>query len=389
VANPAIFLVIDMLIKKHECEKTNRIGVLQACAPSLDRSQPTTSSKGNAKTQLELLLKEIENLQDAIQSSEHDPDSMFFRLLRAGVVEALQRVQAAQAKELLPATVSTPFVPRDDGHGFSLKRLKPFHEIGPRKGNRSKRAAVSVQENSQPLAEPFLRPPAANKPHTMIEILEASNSRAKRQKAAPLQGISTNVRTTSPDHGSLQPLATNATPSVQAHPFTASAHCNVPPSTSSIQVVHTPLPTLSSMGTGAPGHSHAQLQPPEPTCLAQSRALQPIRNPCKAILHATDARLSVEVQAGAPNVVQPATTTLSSEAQVMPAPSHQYPPPIFYPFLQVPINLSAWGLLSQQDPLTPRTRLNQQLSQWNQQAAATASKVSSDSNPFHQQVYQA
>jgi hypothetical protein len=96
-------------------------------------------------------------------------------------------------------------------------------------------------------------------------------------------------------------------------------------------------------------------------------------------------QMSAAVQAGGLNPMQPDNTL--SGAQLMPAAS-QCPVQIFYPFLQVPIQLPPWGLFHQQALLVPPTQLNEQTSTLPQQAAAQASKTS-DGNPFQQQAPQA
>jgi hypothetical protein len=357
------------------------IGVLQANVPILSCSQQTRvsgqhcSAKAQAKTQLELLIEEVENLQNTIQSSEHDPDSMFFLLLRAGIVETVQRVKAAQAKELLPVNEPTPFVARDDGHGFSLKRLRPYHEIGGGKGNpHPKRSAVSHQENSQPLAEPFSQPPASNRPQTMMEQLDASSSRAKRQKVTSLQTLKhAGSALPSDSHGPLQFV--NPAPSVQVQAFQPALDCCNPSISPSQEWMHPS--TSSHKHVGGPHANKDQLQPADPKPLSQPRALQLIQNPCNKISIPSDFQTSANVQGGDPISVEHVNTTSSVQVPTMPAPLHLHHP-ILYPFLQVPFQLPGWGLLNQQGLLVPPTALGEQLSRRTE--AVTTCLKTSDSN---------
>jgi hypothetical protein len=359
--------------------------LVQANAPSLECSQPTTISRGTAKTQLELLIKEIENLQDTVKASEHDPDSMFFLLLRAGIVETLQRVQAAQARELLPPNEPAPFVGREDGHGFSLKRLKPYLEIGTRKGNYSKPSVVSAQENSMSIAEPFSRPPEASRPKTMMEHLDASRTRAKRQKATPLQPISANAcpALLTDRQGLLQP--DNPTISFHAQALTQSADFCAPSINSLGERVQ--LPTSSNVHAGAPLPGIRQPQVAKPTAPLQHQALRPLANLYNAIPSPLYLQGAAEVQAGAPFPNQLANDTPSLQAQIARAPLsfHQA---ISYPFVQDPLQLYAWHMFNQLAELVPHSQLDKQLCQQTQQVTSTP-PMSSDRSSLPQQRHEA
>lgn len=304
---------------------------------------------------------------------------MFFLLLRAGIAEALQRVQAAQARELLPTNEPAPFVARDDGHGMSLKRLKPYHELGTGKGNRAKRSAKSLQENSEPLAQPFSRPPAASKPRTMMEQLEACKSRQARYKPTPLQAICSNAHK-APPHVSLGPgQPANPSPTGQVHAFPPAANL-VSSFPMSLQLC-TSVPASSSTARVSPGANNEQSQLVQPTFALQPQSLQPTATPFGAIFKPLDSQ--ARVQAGAPMVGQAASASRSIQAQAMAVPA-SYHHPLVQSFMQVPFQIPGWGLFNQLAPPTHHNN-HQAVQQLQQQATATALKIS-DCNFLPQQA---
>ena len=156
------------------------------CAPTTVSDQQN-SQNVRSKSQRKLLEESCLNRLITVVKSDRDSEGPYFRMMRAEITAAMDRIDAVEARGLLSAASLSPFQARDDGNGLSLKRLKPYFERGSGKGNPSKKAAQCGQENVQP-APPFVRPKKSSKSKSLTMQLEAS-----RCKQAPQNEIAAGI----------------------------------------------------------------------------------------------------------------------------------------------------------------------------------------------------